>query len=380
MTASNERVGGVGLALSGGGFRATLFHLGSLWRLNELGWLPKLSEITSVSGGSIIAGHLGLRWKNLVFNSEGISTNYQNEIVAPIRAFCAKTIDVGAIIGGILSPFKHPSDLVISRYKKHLYGDATLQALPGPDRGPRFTIYATSLQTGASFRFAKPYMADYHIGLVGSPGIGLAQAVAASSAFPPVLCPVVIKVEPGAWKKSEGADLYDNEKLRSKIYLGDGGIYDNLGLERIWDKYETVLTSDAGAPFSVDDGPTMIRFSQIARTMRTLSILNEQCRALRKRMLIGNLKKGEMKGTYWGISTDIEDYELQKNGYPPPMVSDTAVTRSLSQIRTRLNAFSDEEQGRLINWGYALTDSAMRRHLLAKEVQPGRWPVPEYAL
>ncbi len=48
---------GIALALSGGGFRATLFHLGSLWRLNEMGWLPKLmwpggvrTEIRVVNG------------------------------------------------------------------------------------------------------------------------------------------------------------------------------------------------------------------------------------------------------------------------------------------------------------------------------------------
>ena len=57
------RTKGAGLALSGGGYRATLFHIGSLWRLNELGWLKRLAEITSVSGGSITAGWLGLRWK-----------------------------------------------------------------------------------------------------------------------------------------------------------------------------------------------------------------------------------------------------------------------------------------------------------------------------
>src|SRR5260370_305678 len=49
----------VGLAMSGGGFRATLFHLGALWRLNELGYLTKLDRISSVSGGSITTGVLG---------------------------------------------------------------------------------------------------------------------------------------------------------------------------------------------------------------------------------------------------------------------------------------------------------------------------------
>lgn len=54
---------GVGLALSGGGFRATLFHCGALWRLNELGYLPKLSRISSVSGGSITSGLLAMKWR-----------------------------------------------------------------------------------------------------------------------------------------------------------------------------------------------------------------------------------------------------------------------------------------------------------------------------
>jgi hypothetical protein len=44
----------LGLALSGGGFRATLFHIGSLWRLNEFGVLGKIDRISSISEGSIV--------------------------------------------------------------------------------------------------------------------------------------------------------------------------------------------------------------------------------------------------------------------------------------------------------------------------------------
>src|SRR5450759_332486 len=49
---------GIGLALSGGGFRAMLFHAGALLRLNELGVLSRVARISSVSGGSIAAGYL----------------------------------------------------------------------------------------------------------------------------------------------------------------------------------------------------------------------------------------------------------------------------------------------------------------------------------
>jgi NTE family protein len=52
----------MGLCLSGGGYRAMPFHLGAVWRLNEFGLLRKLVRISSVSGGSITAGVLGLAW------------------------------------------------------------------------------------------------------------------------------------------------------------------------------------------------------------------------------------------------------------------------------------------------------------------------------
>src|SRR5689334_17143491 len=85
----------LGLALSGGGYRATLFGLGSLWRLNEAGLLGKLDRITSVSGGSILMGILAHRWQQLRFNN-GRADNFEEVIAKPIRTFCGKTIDVGA--------------------------------------------------------------------------------------------------------------------------------------------------------------------------------------------------------------------------------------------------------------------------------------------
>lgn len=54
---------GLALCLSGGGYRAMLFHLGSLWRLNDLHYLPRLDRVSSVSGGSITAGVLGMNWE-----------------------------------------------------------------------------------------------------------------------------------------------------------------------------------------------------------------------------------------------------------------------------------------------------------------------------
>jgi predicted acylesterase/phospholipase RssA len=55
---------GIALCFSGGGFRASLFHLGSLRRLNEVGLLSQVNTITSVSGSAValcFTGDIGRR-------------------------------------------------------------------------------------------------------------------------------------------------------------------------------------------------------------------------------------------------------------------------------------------------------------------------------
>jgi NTE family protein len=94
-------------------------------------------------------------------------------------------------------------------------------------------------------------------------------------------------------------------------------------------------------------------------------------------MLIRDFQSGTRKGTYWGIASQIKDYDLEKHGLRP-IAADSKVTAELSGIRTRLNAFSEEEQGRLINWGYAMADTAIRRHVEAKPM--GKLPIPKYPL
>src|SRR5512145_2447161 len=59
---TETRVKQIGLALSGGGFRATLFHLGLVRFLRDAKILPNVTHVTSVSGGSILAAHLVLNW------------------------------------------------------------------------------------------------------------------------------------------------------------------------------------------------------------------------------------------------------------------------------------------------------------------------------
>jgi NTE family protein len=194
---------------------------------------------------------------------------------------------------------------------------------------------------------------------------------------------LIIKLDPYDWKDWENDEnhtdhfVFNKSRLRKSLCLTDGGVYDNLGLERVWDRYATVLVSDAGAPFRISENSSGLKFSELARSSRAVSIITEQAHALRKRWLINDLKNGLVKGTYWGISTHIRDYHLEMYGSPPPLLDDNKVTHSLARIRTRLNRFSADEQEQLINWGYSLADAAMRRHVVEKETAPGKVPYLE---
>ena len=81
-----------------------LFHTGALWRLNQLGFLTKLDRVSSVSGGSITAAVLGIRWSDLEFDSAGIAQNFVCCCANPVMAFAEKTIDLKASILGFIWP------------------------------------------------------------------------------------------------------------------------------------------------------------------------------------------------------------------------------------------------------------------------------------
>lgn len=361
----------VGLALSGGGFRATLFGLGGLWRLNEAGLLAHIDRISSVSGGSITAGLLAHRWSRLEFHA-GRAANFVEEIAKPLRALCNHDIDVHSGLKGLLNPFRSVGDYLARAYDKHLFHGASTRDMPDASRPgqPRFVIYATNMQTGRSFRIRQDMLADWYLGTAQGASIPLAQAVAASSAFPPVFSPVVLKMSPDAWKNGR-VDLAESERLRSHIVLTDGGVYDNMGLETLLRSVDVVLVSDAGAPFAIDDDPPR----SLRQLGRVRDILIDQTRALRKRSLIDDFEEGRRRGAYWGIGSRIGDYNDEQAS-----VRDTLVTGALAKIPTRLAGFDAAIQGRLVNWGYVLAETALRKRVGLQLAPSEGLPVPEAGL
>lgn len=353
---------GVALCLSGGGFRAALFHLGSLRRLNEAGVLAKITTISSVSGGSITNGLLSKLWPQFKF-SGGVIQNFA-EFENRLRKFCSQDVRTGPIVLHRLDPRNWPmlwsddhsaTDLLADEYEDGLVGSIKLGELPprGTLQKPKFIFCASNLQTGVSFELSGDRIGDYLIGHAPAPEMRLADAIAASSAFPMAFPPLVVKIDPARFKGGKLAESSEQRRLARRILLSDGGVYDNLGLEPVWKTHQTVLCSDGGKPFSrsLDPGE-----SAVPRLLRAQDVIGNQALAVRKRWLVSSFENKVYDGTYWGIGTEIENYPQHGAGY-----SGEVLTR-LREVRTDLNVFREREQLVLMNHGWALTDAALRSY------------------
>src|SRR3954469_24478899 len=171
-----------GLALSGGGIRATLFHLGALWRINQLGRLRDLGRISSVSGGSIASALLAIAWPDLEFDGLGRATNLGETFAKPVMRLAKLPLDAPIVALGMV-PGIEPAAVLAEALDRYFFDGRTLADLPAEGAGPQFVFNATDLTSGTDWRFSRPYMGSYRIGLVRNPTLRLADAVAASAAF-----------------------------------------------------------------------------------------------------------------------------------------------------------------------------------------------------
>ncbi|HYE63533.1 MAG TPA: patatin-like phospholipase family protein [Phycisphaerales bacterium] len=358
---------GVAVCMSGGGYRAMVFHVGMLWRLNDAGILKDVQRFSCVSGGSITGAVLGLHWPKLA--GGGFSeAAFGEHVVTPVRRMASTNIDIEAILLGALLPGVTVGDLVAREYRNVLFGTATLQNLPD---SPRFVFNATNVQSGALCRFSKPYLWDWRVGKYPNPAISLAVAVGASSAFPPVLSPITLKLKPGEIAPGTGDDLC-RSPYTTRLVLTDGGVYDNLGLETAFKRYRTLLVSDAGGQMQPDPDPAE---NWAGHSKRILDMVDNQVRNLRKRQLLDALTTTDpvhrREGAFWSVRSNIADY-----GLPDAIPAPFARTQELAATPTRLDAMEDGLQERLINWGYAICDAAIRRHWKRGLAAPKRLPYP----
>ncbi len=328
--------------------------------------LPDLTVLSAVSGGALLEGLLGTRWRSLSFRN-GVAENFAEEVAQPTLDFCGRDIDVKASLLGFFIGTRPLEDF----YEKQIVGRATLQDLP--DR-PEFIFNAYHLETGRNWTFSKKRTHTWRIGDIEHPDTPMRKVLAASSAFPPFFPPVRLQLNPDSFRRSEYADHFHNRNLRAKVTLADGGVYDNLGVHPM-EGLKDILVSNGGSPLQVEAMPRWKFWRN--RATRPINTAVEQTRALRIRRLMDDLTSGRKNGALWMVSTDPKRYKEDRPSLVVPLLIEDGWHFTLGQVRARLNRFTDEEEKRLVNWGYIQADLAIRAYYRQEAEAPTRLPFSE---
>ncbi|SFM22009.1 NTE family protein [Desulfomicrobium norvegicum] len=248
----------IGLALSGGGARAIAFHLGCLRALEDLGLLSKVSVLSSVSGGSVIAALYAYNDESFAEFENRVQTLLRKGLVGGIAQqslFSPETPKIVAAqltsgicaavgclvrlggnalalagvdrnsIGQFTKPFQAPFPRFASRstaferhLRKHVFGELTVNQVAR--KRLHVVFNAAELITGTAFRFGSRETGTWRYGLLTGAPPHVSKAVSASACFPFLLPSFDEYME---FEKH-------GQKTRRRVMLTDGGIYDNLGI------------------------------------------------------------------------------------------------------------------------------------------------------
>jgi predicted acylesterase/phospholipase RssA len=373
----------IGLALSGGGFRGILYHLGVARFLRDAGILPQVTHITAVSGGSIFAAHLCLNWGR--YNGspsefDAAAAELLNFVRLDVRNRIVRRYALGFLLrgprrlAGLSNRRLTRAGLLEYYYEKFLYGDTSLFQLP---ESPRLHLLATNISEGrlCSFNRDGLWMIRRDVGQgfrIDQIPISLAtvpMAVTASSAFPGFFPPFELTRADVGGRSGE----FDHQAYT------DGGVFDNLGV-RMFRFLATangneppcdgVLVSDVGRPFQVRSN---VRPGGIIRTaMRASDILMDR---------VGQLENETFRDTPGFVFARITDrVDLTED----PTALHPEIQRQLPSVRTDIDRFSDLEISTIVKQGYCVARKTVRAkpELFGSQVpdNPPWDPIPQSAI
>ncbi|MEA4986596.1 MAG: patatin-like phospholipase family protein [Anaerovorax sp.] len=227
----------IGISLSGGGIRASIFHLGVLKWLAENGELENIRHISSVSGASLAVGLIyarsGYHWPD--------SQLFLNKTLPKIRnTILNQNIQQDSILSLLGKPWKWNQKVnVLAHIIEKKWGvHGLICDLPS---SPLWSINCTSFETGNNFRINQKQMGDYKIGYVSHPKISISDAISASAGFPVLIGAYKLSLNSYQWTTPLSKSGRCNNSLYRPtledlkiLHLWDGGVYDNLGLEALY--------------------------------------------------------------------------------------------------------------------------------------------------
>ena len=399
--------GKIGLAFSGGGFRASLFHIGVLAKLAEFDLLRDVEVISCVSGGSVIGAFYYLELKNLLESGRTSHEDYL-QLVRDVETKFLQGVQKNVRTRIALSPrggWKMAvksgysrSDVIAELYQNHFYdhtaekgkeparfmSDLTVQpaAFNGQKFNPKYdnwrlsakvpmlVLNATTMNTGHNWQFTATWMGEspqaisdtidaipryrrmyYSEAPEDHKEIPIGRAVGASACVPGLFEPIALR------------NLYPDRTAR----LVDGGVHDNQGLSSLLEQNcRVILISDASGQFQEQRTPG----GSVGESLgNSNSVLQARVREAQFDQLSALRRAGAIQGAMFiHLTKDLDADPVSWVGAAPLPANkacgktsygiDRGIQRKLAAVRTDLDSFSDAEAYALMTSGYRMTEHA----------------------
>lgn len=413
---TNNIVDRLGLGLSGGGFRASFFHIGILAQMADQGLLRHVEVISTVSGGSIIGALYYLHVKKLLESipDDRITDQHYIDIVKEIELDFLKATEKNirmSTFTNFIANFKmvlfeySRSDRIAKLYNEAFY-QLVLSGVTDPIQMQELKIYpkggstnfhpltdnnsrkakvpilvlnATSLNSGRNWQFTAQTMGeppvlginkfdkkpirlrradgDGYGNMVNTPinqqQFSLGHAVAASACVPILFDPLAI------------SNLYYNrvDKENIRVQLVDGGVFDNQGTDGLL-QYDCTcfVISDAAGQMGTENNPAV---DAIPVALRVGSILQDRVRTESLLHLTAtntnnvafiSLREGlGIQQIGWFDKNNIQAPDILIPPSSQDFGVDPRVQDSLSKMRTDLDAFTEVEAYSLMLDAYLMS-------------------------
>ena len=351
----------IALALSGGGVRATVFHLGLLARLARQSLIESITFLSTVSGGSLAVA--------LVWACSGSAWPSSDALLRSTIPAARRLLTAHGLHRAYLRTLLSPSVLRNGRAAALAQALRSRWSVGGslsdlPDN-PRWIINATCYESGKNWRFMKKRMGDYVVGYVASPQLPIALAVAASSAVPALVGFLKLHTNRFEWFAFDETQTPQPYTPRFPTFtLWDGGVYDNLGVEALFkpaggyrDGFDFLIVSDASARHPAE--PRNLR-----APLRLLNIATDQIRGLRARAVVSHLQRNPGVGVY--LRTGNTEEHIYRDAKRSAMVKKvrpdslgSSEVEEAASFSTTLRKCTRQEYDLLFAHGYQVADATL---------------------
>jgi predicted acylesterase/phospholipase RssA len=420
--------GKVGLALSGGGFRASFYHIGVLAKLAELDLLRHIEVLSCVSGGSILGAHYYLELRRLI-NVEKkedakITRDDYIQLVKNLQDDFLAGVQENPRVSLLANPWSNLKIIFASNYSRtqklgelyeeliysriqdgegdnkrwlndlYMHPEGEKDFLPRRDNWsrqckiPELVLNSTTLNTGHNWQFTASWMGEspsqidpdvdtndrlrrtyYDEAPDPHKQMRLGSAVGASSCVPGLFEPIIFQ------------GLYQDTTVR----LVDGGVYDNQGVASLIEQdCSVIISSDATGQMNTEKDPGGGVLKPLLRTNSTLMqrVRGSQYQDLKARARAGILKGFayvHLKQGLEGENVDWADSDEPEQTKPnPDAKTDYGIRRDIQElvagIRTDLDSFSDIEAYALMTSGYCAIEGPVQQYLQDFPLQQGDRP------